>query len=268
MNTRYLLAALLSIALLLGPAVAAQAEEKPAPIKVLLITGGCCHDYAYQSRKLSAGSAAIARVEWKVLQDPRKGTKGKIDLYEKEDWAKGYDVVVHNECFANTTDEVYIRKITNAHKAGVPAVVIHCAMHTYRAARIDDWREFLGVTSTHHEHQSRYTVTPTDKKHPIMKHFPAEWKTPKDELYVVKKVWPNTRPLAVSKSEKTGKAHPVFWVTKFGKARVFGTTFGHGSATFDDKVFIDTVTRGMLWACDKLGDDGKPKAGYAAVKKK
>jgi hypothetical protein len=29
-----------------------------------------------------------------------------------------------------------------------------------------------------------------------------------------------------------------------------------------DPVYLDLVTRGLLWACDKLDKDGKPKAGY------
>jgi len=243
-------------------AAEAKSDGQSKPLHVLLITGGCCHNYAYQSDRLVKGTQARANVKWTVMQDPRKGTQAQIDLYNDPDWAKPYDVVVHNECFANTKDSEYIRKITTAHKAGVPAVVIHCAMHTYRAAKIDDWREFLGVNSFRHEHQSEYTVVPVLKEHPIMKGFPETWKTPKDELYVIEKMWPNTKALANSKSERTGKEHAVFWVNQYGKARVFGTTFGHGNATFDDDVFIDTVTRGLLWACDKLGDDGKPVKGY------
>ena len=69
-----------------------------------------------------------------------------LPVYDSPDWAKGYDIVVHNECFADITDPAFIRKITAAHKSGPPAIVIHCAMHTFRAATIDDWREFLGVT--------------------------------------------------------------------------------------------------------------------------
>ena len=72
--------------------------------------------------------------------------------------------------------------------------------------------------------------------------------------------------LATSKSEKTGKEQPVFWVSQYGKAKVFGTTYGHSNGTFEDPVFIATVTRGMLWAAGKLGDDGKPKKGYEPKK--
>jgi type 1 glutamine amidotransferase len=124
-------------------------------------------------------------------------------------------------------------------------------MHTYRSAKVDDWREFLGVTSRHHEHQSRYAVEVTEKDHPITKGIPEGYKTPMDELYIVEKVWPNTKVLATSKSEKTGEVQPVFWTNNFGKARVFGTTYGHSNDTFTDPIFLATVVRGIVWAAGK-----------------
>jgi hypothetical protein len=30
----------------------------------------------------------------------------------------------------------------------------------------------------------------------------------------------------------------------------------------ESDVYLDLVTRGLLWACDKLNEDGTPKAGY------
>ena len=194
-----------------------------------------------------------AEIDWTVVNEGGKGTKAEIDLYDDENWAEGFDVVVHNECFANTDDPEYIRRITKAHKAGTNAVVIHCAMHTYRAAEIDDWREFLGVTSRRHEHKSRYTVNVVAKDNPIMQGFPDEHKMPTDELYVIEKTWDNTKVLATSKSEKDGKEHPVIWTNKYGKARVFGTTYGHSKETFGDEKFLNALTRGILWAAG----DGK-----------
>jgi len=153
----------IAVLLFCQPGVAEDKSDDQADaakkIRVLLVTGGCCHDYAFQTKAMQlAASKRGLRVEWTVVNEGGKGTKAKIGLYDKPGWAKGFDVVVHNECFANTTDEAYIRKITQTHKSGVNAVVIHCAMHTYRAAKINDWREFLGVTSRRHEHQSNYTV--------------------------------------------------------------------------------------------------------------
>ena len=109
----------------------------------------------------------------------------------------------------------------------------------------------LGVTSRRHEHKSEYPVKNEKPDHPIMKRFPSDWTTPKDELYIIEKVWPNTEVLASSISEKTGKLHPVMWTNTYGKARVFGTTYGHANETFDDPVFMDAVMNGLLWAASK-----------------
>jgi uncharacterized protein len=134
----------------------------------------------------------------------------------------------------------------------VPAVVIHCAMHTYRATDIDDWREFLGVTSRRHDHQSKYPVTPIATDQPILKGFPEKWVTPMDELYIIEKLWPDAKALATSVSEEDGKTYPVMWINQFGKARVFGTTFGHSDDTWRDPVFLTFVSRGVLWAAGRL----------------
>lgn len=252
--------ALLCAAVFTTKAAETAETAKPAkPLKVLLVTGGCCHNYEFQSKALMDGVAKLVNAEWTVINEGGKGTKGEIGLYDDPNWAKPYDLVVHNECFADTTDPEYIRKITSAHQAGTPAIVIHCAMHTYRATDIDDWREFLGVTSRRHDHQSKYPVTPVAKKSPILKDFPETWVTPMDELYIIEKLWPNAKALATSVSEQDGKTYPVIWTNQYGKARVFGTTFGHSDETFSDPVFINVIARGMLWATGNSGKKDKDK---------
>ncbi|MBC7912729.1 MAG: ThuA domain-containing protein [Pyrinomonadaceae bacterium] len=222
------------------------------PLRVLLITSGCCHNYPLQSQHLKDGLAKLAPAEWTVVNEGGKGTEAMISLYDNPKWAKKYDVVIHNECFADTKTPEYIRKITKAHYKGVPAVVIHCAMHTYRATEVNDWRDFLGVTSRRHDHQSNYPVKKVDSNHPVIKDMPDNWITPKDELYIIEKTWPNTKVLATSVSEKDGKTYPVIWTSKYGKAQIFGTTYGHSDATFADPVFINMVARGILWAAGRL----------------
>lgn len=232
--------------------VGATKKKDGKKLKCLLVTGGCCHDYKFQSTALTMSSSAKADIDWTVVNKGGRGTKAEIDLYDDPKWSEGYDVVVHNECFANTNNPDYIKKIVDGHKGGTPAVVIHCAMHTYRAAKGDDWRKFLGVTSRHHEHQARYPVKTEKPDHPIMKGVPKDWVTPMDELYVIEKTWPNTTVLATSMSERNEKSHPVFWVNEFGGTRVFGTTYGHTNATFSDPVFLDLLTRGILWTAGEL----------------
>ncbi len=250
---RVALPAAILVSVLCSSAVRADQPKKSDSIKILLITGGCCHDYDFQAKamQIALKERGVSAV-WTVVNEGGKGTQAEIELYNKPDWAKGFDVVIHNECFANTKKPEYIRKITKPHHEGTNAVVIHCAMHTYRAAEIDDWRQLLGVTSRRHEHKSNYPIKVVAADHPIMAGFPTNHVSAKDELYLIEKVWPNTTVLATSVSEKTGKEHAVFWTNTYGKARVFGTTYGHSNETFEDKVFLDALANGTLWAAGKL----------------
>jgi type 1 glutamine amidotransferase len=251
MSSRVLWSALLLLVAAFTPGCASHDAGSSRPLRALLITGGCCHNYAFQSAQLTNAVGRLARVEWTIVNEGGTGTRAEIPLYSNPNWAKGYDVVVHNECFADTQSPDYLRQITAVHKAGVPAVVIHCAMHTYRATDVDDWREFLGVTSRRHDHQSNYPVKKILPAHAIVKGMPDNWVTPKDELYVIEKLWPNAQALATSVSEQDGKTYPVAWINRYGKARVFGTTYGHSDETFSDPVFLDYVTRGLLWAAGR-----------------
>ncbi|QDT03814.1 Trehalose utilization [Rubripirellula lacrimiformis] len=255
-----------SFVLCLGQcAASAQSAEadstKAKSLKILLVTGGCCHDYDFQTKALQlAFQKQNVDAVWTVVNDGGSGTDAQIDLYDKADWAAGFDVVIHNECFAATKDPEYIRRITKAHHDGANAVVIHCAMHTYRDAEIDDWREFLGVTSRRHDHQSNYKIDVVAKGHPIMKGYPADHVSAMDELYIIEKLWPRAKALATSVSERDGKAYPVLWINRYGKARVFGTTYGHSNETFEDDVFLGSVVRGTQWAAGHLKPAGKKKA--------
>ena len=258
LNDRFLLIRCFAVVLLFGlipNGSNAQSNESASDksLTLLLITSGCCHDYDFQTKAMQlAFEQQGVKAVWTVVNDGGNGTQAEIDFYNDPNWAEGFDVVIHNECFANTKSPEYIRSITAPHKAGANAVVIHCAMHTYRSAKIDDWREFLGVTSRRHDHQSNYPIDVVAKDHSIMAGFPDGHKTAKDELYIIEKLWPQTTVLAESTSERDGKSHAVFWTNKYGKARVFGTTYGHSNETFQDQVFLKTLVRGTLWAGGKL----------------
>ena len=94
------------------------------------------------------------------------------------------------------------------------------------------------------------------------------WTTINEELYNNVKVWDDAKVLARGKQgngNKPGVTESVcIWTNEYGakKTRVFSTTLGHNNATVADARYLDLVTRGLLWSCHKLGDDGKPKAGY------
>lgn len=232
-----------------------QRGARPAPdgprINALVVSGGCCHDYTGQARMLMDAVSKVVPVDWTVAIQGGSSTRGHQPVFERPDWAKGYDIVVHNQCFADVTDEALIRRITDAHRGGPPAMVIHCAMHTFRAATIDGWREFLGVTSRRHTRQFTIPVKITARDHPIMRGFREDWVTPMDELYVVDKFWPGATALASAVSPEDQQEYPLAWVHDYGGTRVFGTTLGHGNATFEDSTFQDLLARGFRWAVNR-----------------
>lgn len=250
------------LSLMLPAGFCPAADHNPPPLKALLITGGCCHDYPAQKLILSAGISARAHVTFDILHEGGTAGDHRVSVYHRPDWAKGYDVIVHNECFGKVTDAKFIEGIAAAHKAGVPAVVIHCSIHSYRHSDTDEWRKVLGVSSMRHQHKTPVDVKNLVPEHPVMKGFPKVWRTPNGELYEILKVWEGCTPLASAYGDRTKQDHTCVWVNRYGAGRTFGTTLGHHNETMDNEVYLGLVTRGLLWACDKLGADGKPKAGY------
>lgn len=245
--------------------------EDPQPLRGLLVCGGCCHDFTAQKKILSEGISARANVTWTIVhEDAPKGAderNHKVSIYLKPEWWKGYDVVLHSDCFGMVSDNAFIDGIAQAHKEGVPAVILHCASHSYRAGTTDEWRKCVGITSRSHEKRRDLTVKVTNPGHPVMKGFPAEWLNKNDELYKNEHLWPNCIPLAQSYGEETKKDHVVIWVNTYGKGRVFATTLGHTNETMSDPVYLDLVTRGLLWSCGKLKDDGTAAEGFGKAGK-
>lgn len=247
-----LLAASAAVVILAAPhALATPQDGQPAAnrrINALIVSGGGYHDYPAQARLIMDAIGKSIPVDWTVAVQGGGGTTGHLPIYEPADWAKGFDIVIHNECFADTTDADLIRRITAAHRGGVPAMVIHCAMHTFRKFAGDEWREFLGVTTRRHTKQFQIPVKLVATDHSILKGFKTDWVTPTDELYVIDKFWPRATVLASAVSPEDRQEYPLAWTSDYHGARVFGTTLGHGTATFEDPVFQDLLARGFRWA--------------------
>ncbi|MCE9606859.1 MAG: discoidin domain-containing protein [Planctomycetia bacterium] len=253
-------------------APSARAAEPPKPLKALLIVGGCCHDYTFQKRIIADGVSARAHVEFTVVQDGGSSTDAKIKLYEDPEWAKGFDVILHDECFASVKEQEWMDKVLAPHKAGTPAVLLHCAMHCYRSGT-DEWFKFCGVHSTGHGPQEPISITNVDAAHPSLKATP-EWTTINEELYNNVKVFDSAHPLQKGKQhikQKDGTEKDVeavvTWTNNYqDKTRVFATTLGHNSYTCADPRYLDMVTRGLLWACDKPADEYLKKFDAATHK--
>jgi type 1 glutamine amidotransferase len=252
--------------------LSASAEPAVKPLKALLVIGGCCHDYAVQKDLLESGIEARANIEVDVCFSPDKTTKATFTCYDKADWAEAYDVIIHDECSANINDPAIVNRILDPHRKGKPAVNLHCAMHSYRTepyfktalqtgAEHAMWFDFLGLQSSGHGKQMPINVTYVDATNPITKGL-VNWTTINEELYNNIRVHETAKPLAVGKQGAEEKV--IAWTNEYSaaKTRVFSTTLGHNNDTVSDARYLDFVTRGLLWSCDKLDKDGKPLAGY------
>ena len=240
----------------------------PAPLRALLVIGGCCHDYATQKDILKKGLEARANLKVDLAYNPSDGKEAQFTVYRRADWAKGYDVIIHDECTSQVLDPAYLANVLAPHRAGTPAVNLHCAMHSYRIGN-DDWFEFCGIQSSRHGPKLPITVTVLDAAHPIVRGF-ATWTTGNEELYNNVKVFPSAHPLmrGVQKTPKGEDTFVVTWTSLYReKTRVFSTTLGHMNETVADARYLDLVTRGLLWACGKLQEDGTAAPGYGKPQK-
>ena len=218
------------------------------PVSAMIVTGGCCHDYTGQSKVIMDTLNAVMPINWTVVQGMSTLPDGKLPLYENPDWAKGMDIVIHNECWAN--GDLPARIVQNITRPNVARMFFHCTLHSYRVMTDDGWRELIGMTSRRHTRAHNILLKWTDGE-PITDGLPP-YVTPIDELYVIEKVWPNTKALATAVSPEADKStYPVVWTHEYRGARVFGTTLGHGNETFNTNQFKELFIRGFRWALKK-----------------
>ncbi|HEV3298637.1 MAG TPA: ThuA domain-containing protein [Planctomycetaceae bacterium] len=234
------------------------------PLRALLVLGGCCHDYEAQKDILKKGIAERARVEVVIAYDPDTTTKHLNPVYNNPNWAAGFDVVIHDECTSDVKDVALIDRILAPHRAGLPAVVLHCGMHSYRSEgwpKSTPWFEFTGLQTTRHAAQEPIAVTFLPSDSPIT-HGLGNWQTIKEELYnnFTGKLLDTATPLARGKQttydrrrRPTTSDFVVVWTNNYhGTTKVFATTLGHNNQTVSDPRYLDLVTRGLLWSSGKL----------------
>ncbi|MCC9643509.1 ThuA domain-containing protein [Rhodopirellula sp. JC740] len=279
----------LALAAALAPAflnLTAYGDEAQSPssdkLQVLLVAGGCCHDYATQSKLLKEGLEERIDAEVTVVLSDDKSTQARFEIYESDDWADGYDVVIHDECSANVTEKPYVNRILDTHRDGVPAVNLHCAMHSYRwgdyknpvqpGAENAGWFEMLGLQSSGHGPKFPIDIQ-HQNEHPITKGM-KDWTTINEELYNnvrifdgasalisgVQETPPNKRQLKQAPNAQPNTATAVVaWTNEYGpnKTRIFSTSLGHQNETVADARYMDLVSRGVLWAAGRLQEESK-----------
>lgn len=235
------------------------AADDVKPLRALLVLGGCCHDYNTQKDLLAKGISERAHVEVVIAFDPDKTTSHLNPVYEKADWAEGFDVIIHDECSSDVKDLAIIDRILEPHRQGVPAVLLHCGMHSYRSEgypkKVTPWFEFTGLQTTGHGKQAPINIGFVAPDSLITKGL-EDWTTVNEELYnnSEDRLLETATALAVGQQDGAKDA-TVVWTNNYReKTKVFATTLGHNNETVGDARYLDLVTRGLLWSCGKLDD--------------
>jgi len=136
---RLLTVLLRGVLLLVLLARGADAAEGP-PLKALVISGGCCHDYKKLLPHLTTNISAMVKVTFEVKYD--------LEILDNEKFAEPFDVLIFDQCQEEGT-AMQVRNALAAVRAGKPTVMIHCALHAFKSS--SDWRDCCGMTSKVHD---------------------------------------------------------------------------------------------------------------------
>ena len=220
------------------------------PLNALILTSpGVYHNYKQQTWVLAHRIAEYANIRFDVsLAEPER--------WKSTDFSEGYDVLIYNFCMADNQDDELIANLSRQiEQLGVPALVIHCTMHSFRET--DLWWPMFGLRTKAHEPLRSLTQI-QEVQHPILSGIPSEWTLTNDELYINLEF--EGQPL-LSTIGEDGKSHTTAWLTYQGTTPVFGTTLGHSEETIRNPAFQRLIANALLFVTDNLSDDGTPKAG-------
>jgi len=95
----------------------------PNPIRVLLITGGCCHDYAHQKDILKKGITEPPNVVIEQIHTDDTSTHPPLAILGNPDYARDFDLVIHDECAADVSDPAKVEEVLKPHRDGIPGLI-------------------------------------------------------------------------------------------------------------------------------------------------
>ena len=189
-----------------------------APIRAVMYVGGGFHDYKQMPVTLATEIEKLADVHIDIRHvDNAAAMKAE---FQNPSFGKDADLIIYDICFGEAWEDGDYDAALKVAAAGTPAVFLHCSMHTYRPPRnqkdpklaerevIADakWHALVGMdTRVHDKFEPFETVKAAD--HPITKAFPADWKTPGDELYNTVKMMPTATPLLTGQEPHIEQGH-------------------------------------------------------------
>ena len=268
----------IAAALLLSLAATAFAGNK-----VLYVTHepGQYHNYSDQ---LAVIKQLATKADWE-LNIATGSYDDTVDFLRIPDFGVGHDAIVYNFCFADSRDmDAMTNLIHQTAGNGVPALLIHCAMHSWwdsykkgkpipgnamgkaRASKsllrkwekahpgetMPAWGDFTGVASTGHGSQKPIELTAVQADHPATVRLPVGYATKSTELYNNIYITADTVPLLMGKQGKDETV--VMWLSPRGKSQIIGLTLGHAAPEWEDPVFHSLLVDAVKFL---MTDEGK-----------
>jgi hypothetical protein len=229
--------------------------------KVLYVTHepGKWHKYTPQLKTFKEQIATKAGWDITIMTGDYDGL---IEQLKKPDFAKGYDAIVYNYCLAASEDlDACANVMKQTRNGGVPAMLIHCSMHswwgTYKTGEkgalgekykgkalanpdlVAKWKkdngdkrfpaygDFTGVASVRHGKKLPIVLHKVGN-HPATKDLKEGYATPNTELYNNQYVSKKVVPIIEGVQEGEERAI-VMWTCPQGKSQVMGLSLGHGA---------------------------------------
>ena len=246
MQRFYLPGLFLCLALLTHPLFAIAAGPLNA---LILTTPGVYHDYQKQTWILAHRISEQANIRFDV-------SLAELDRWKNTDYSAGYDVLIYNLCLADNQDAKLIANMRRqTEQLGVPALLIHCTMHSFRDT--DLWWPMSGLQTVAHEPLGTLTLTKA-QAHPVLTDIPDNWALSHDELYSNLAFEGET---LLTATGLDGQLQVTAWLARPGGTPVFGTTLGHSEETIKNPHFQRLLASALLHVTGNLSPDGKPAPG-------
>ncbi|MCL5279719.1 MAG: ThuA domain-containing protein [Planctomycetes bacterium] len=234
------LAAMVAVLFCLG----AKAPQKPAQIKVLLITGDDVGAHPWReisetTREILVGSG---KFDVKVVEDPL--------ILESAAALKNYDVIVFT-IYAQKQGELPAQaqeNLLNYVKSGKGFFVQHLATASF--PKWDEFGKLCGrkwvMGTSGHGPRSVFESQIVDKEHPITKGLTNF--TTDDELYAKLQGNEDIHVLIQADSPWSKKTEPLIFVKNYGLGRVVHNAYGHDRKALMTPSVQKIILRGTEWA--------------------